>query len=1041
MIQKLRLLAALLSGLVVSPATVFATENEKPVTVNHVLKSLAVYPEKVVLSSKRSSVQLVVTGNYESGTARDLTRTVKYVSTNAKVASVSDARVVGVSNGRATITIEVGKHRVSVPVVIAGQQKPDPVSFQYETLAVLTKQGCNTGSCHGSPKGKGGFSLSLFAYDSQIDRKSLVRGGFNRRTNVYDPDESLMLKKPMLRVTHVGGKRLRKNDVGYAILKQWIYEGAKSDSPTAPECGKIVVFPGPQRVLRGESRHQQLSVLAYFSDGTVRDVTRIATYNSSDVKIASANSDGLVSGHARGQAAISVRYLDKLQSVFFTVVEDVEGFRWNTPPENNYVDRHVHAKLKQLQYLPSGTCGDAVFVRRIHLDLTGLLPTAGQTRRFLASNATAKRGKLIDRLLATDEFARHWASKDADLLRVNPQVLKDGRARLFANWLYQSWKKNQPFDEFARQIVTASGDTLRNPAANYFQGLGTAQEVAETTSQIFMGSRIQCAKCHNHPFENWTQSDYYRIAAVFHRVEKTGGMIAVANSGEMTHPSTGKVMRPWGLAANQTPTARKDLRRSAFASWLTKKGNPFFARVEVNRIWAHLMGRGIVEPVDDFRSSNPPANVELLDALAKDFESSGFDRKRIVRVICNSRTYQRATTTNRFNNTEDKLFSHAHVRMLTAEQLHDAIGYVTGTLEDTTRVHTLITKLAQQQGLLKESLESRRKRWETDQLQRIQAANVWGGGWWSLGTFSGKNSKATQTTSFIPEDKPIDLVAKAPGGRLWQRQTGWTDDRKIDLGKKRNSATYLYRVIHSRSLAKQKIQIDAADACRILLNGKLVFESNRPGRKTAAMEFRKGRNRLLVKVSNRRGASSFRFQMIGPKSKPLGLSFSGHVAEVLLKPSTERTRDEQRILTEHYHGSDSKLVSITQQLQKLSGWLDYATQRPYPQRTEFLKAFGQPQRATACTCERSNEPTLNRALQLLNGSEVRQRVLKSSQKYGKLKDKDIVTELYLTAFSRSPTKNEQAAVRKFLDQAESRTAAVQDLVWAIINTQEFLLQH
>ncbi|HEY3788771.1 MAG TPA: DUF1549 domain-containing protein, partial [Urbifossiella sp.] len=648
---------------------------------------IEVHPTKVNLASKRAECQLVVTGHFANGDVRDLSRDATFTP-SLEVVEVRNGIVHPKKDGTGIIAVAVGGQTLNLPIEVSGQGEPDPVRFRTEVLAVLTKQGCNSGSCHGSPQGKGGFSLSLFGYDPLIDAESIVRGGLNRRVDAFTPADSLMLRKPLMRVPHVGGKRLNKSDPGYRTLLAWIAAGAKTDDDKSPVATRLAVYPGPRRVLRAPHLAQQLSVIATFADGSSRDVTALATYEASHKEILTVSAAGLVAGLKRGQGAVSVRFLNHLESVHFTMTEEVEGFVWNNPAEANFIDRPVHAKLRQLRVLPSDTCDDATFLRRVHLDLTGLLPTANQARAFLANPAPDKRSRLIEELLASEEFARFWALRTADLMRVNPKTLPDGRAELYAGWLIDGYRENTPYDKAVAELLTAAGDTKTVPAANYFLAIPVLEDLAETTAQLFMGSRVGCAKCHNHPFENWTQEDYYRIAAVFTRVTRKSRIVAVAETGEMKHPTSGKTLSPYG---NVSTDPRAD-RRAAFARWLTRPGNPFFARVEVNRIWFGLFGRGIVNPVDDFRSSNPPAIPELLDALSAEFERSGFDRKHLLRLICNSRTYQRSTATNKFNESDDLLFSHYPIRRLSAEQLQDAIGYATGTLAPTAEVRLQLAK-------------------------------------------------------------------------------------------------------------------------------------------------------------------------------------------------------------------------------------------------------------------------------------------------------------------------------------------------------------
>jgi hypothetical protein len=815
------------------PSAVAAASSAKRPSEAGAPERVEIVPATVRLESRRAYRQFVVTG-YFHGEPRDLTAEAVIRSSNPRIATIRGSRVLAAGDGKASLAVTVAGRTAAVPITVANTAASDPIQFKFETLAILTKQGCATGSCHGSPHGKGGFSLSLFGYDPHFDSISLTRDGFNRRLNVMEPTDSLMMKKPLLEIPHVGGKRLRKTDAGYRVLRDWIYEGAHVDLPKT-ECTKITITPGVSRLLHAPHLKQQLSVLAAFSDGSTRDITAIASYESSNPNLVKVEPTGLITGLERGQAAISVRYLDKFESVFVTVVQDVPDFHWNSPPENNMVDTLVDAKLKQLQYLPSGLCTDSVFLRRVFLDLTGLPPTAAQVRAFLADKQANRRTKLVDTLLDTEEFARFQALKKADLMRVSPRTLKDGRADLFARWLVDSFRKNLPYDQFARTLLTASGDTMQVAPANYFVAIPTMEERTEMTAQLFMGTRVECTKCHNHPFENWTMRDYYSIGAVFARTTVTkAGVVQTAEVGEVQHPTTHAVMTPWGRAEDPTETDR----RVAFAAWLTRPGNPFFARVEVNRIWADLMGRGIVNPVDDFRSSNPPANVPLLDALAREFERNGYDRKRILRLICNSRTYQADTQPNAFNATDEALFSHARIRMLTAEQLKDAIGLTTNAL--------------------------------------------------------------LPPAQFAVEEQKLREKVRADGG----------------------------------------------------------------------------------------------------KSEPM-----------------------------------------KQELARMEGRMQYATQRPYPEPSAFNTTFGQPQRETACTCERQTAPTLLEALELLNGGTAYQLAQIGARHYASLPDAALIEELYLSAFARFPTPKEQATAQRFLAKTANRENAVTDLVWTVLNTQEFLFQH
>ena len=639
-----------------------------------------VFPSEFKLCSKRESLQLVVTWR-EEGLVVDRTRDADYEVEVPGIVSVSAEGVVRpVANG--TTGIRVGDSRVKVTV--SGVDLADPVSFRHETLPVLSRLGCSAGSCHGSPHGKGSFRLSLRAFDPALDALTLVSEELGRRTNPIEPDKSLLLLKPTTQVSHEGGKKLDRGSEEYALLRAWIEEGAELRREGEATCVGIDIHPSTARVLHFPQATQQVSVHARFSDGSRRDVTELAVFESSDTKVAEVSRGGLVSGVERGGVAIIVRYLEFIESTSLTLVREIEGFRWSAPAPSSYIDELVYRKLRQLQFEPGGLTGDREFVRRVHLDVTGQLPASKVVESFVGDKDQQKRAKLIDRLLESEEHAAFWAQKWGDLLRVSRKQIGHGSVFKFNRWLVNAVASNMPYDTFAREILTARGSSLVHPAANYYRAAGNTLDAMETSAQLFLGSRIQCAKCHNHPFERWTQDNYYGLAAFFNRVErkKTGKgeelIVYAKKEGEVTHPATGEKMSPWAPKAGVMEVAALSDRRDVFTDWLTGQDNPFFARVEVNRIWAHLLGRGIVEPFDDFRDTNPPSNAPLLDALAEDFRKSGYDRRHLLRAILNSNTYQATSKPTRFNSEDRRYFSHYQPRMLTAEQLVDALGMVTG---------------------------------------------------------------------------------------------------------------------------------------------------------------------------------------------------------------------------------------------------------------------------------------------------------------------------------------------------------------------------
>ena len=643
-----------------------------------------VFPEQFELTSPRSSTQLVVTGNLSNGEVVDVTRNAVFLVKNPEVLDVSASGLVRPkSDGVTQIQISLSGITESLTVRVSGQQSADPVSFEHETLPALAKAGCSGGACHGSPHGKGEFRLSLFGFEPAFDRASLVRESQSRRVNTINPAESLLLRKPTMQIPHAGGRRLKVGDELYSLLHDWIEEGCPVEPPESV-CLGIEVFPSVNRVLRFPAMTQQFSVRAKFADGSVRDVTHLSQFSLSDPTIANASSSGLITGLKRGETAVIVRYLQFIETPLLTFVHDVDNFAWSSPPTFNYVDEKVDEKLKQLQYQPARLCSDEMFVRRVYLDVLGTLPTLEEADRFLTDEASDKRKRLVDELLARPEFALFWSQKWGDLLRVSRKQIGLNSVFKYSQWLQAAISNNMPYDQFARELLTASGSTITSPAGNYYRTAGDTMDAMESTAQLFMGTRIQCAKCHNHPFERWTQSNYYGLASFFNRVERRKTdqpeevILWSRSSGEVHHPADGRVMKPWVPVTGELEIANTADRRRALAKWLTSPGNPFFARVEVNRIWAQVMGRGIVEPFDDFRDSNPPANGPLLDALAQDFVDHNFDRMHILRTILNSRTYQTDSRPNDFNRDDEKYFSHYMPRQLTAEQLVDSLGQVAG---------------------------------------------------------------------------------------------------------------------------------------------------------------------------------------------------------------------------------------------------------------------------------------------------------------------------------------------------------------------------
>ncbi|HKS36730.1 MAG TPA: DUF1549 and DUF1553 domain-containing protein, partial [Verrucomicrobiae bacterium] len=580
------------------------------------------------------------------------------------------------------------------------------VSFRNDVMAVLSKAGCSAGTCHGNKNGKGGFKLSLRGQDPDIDYIALTRDLFGRRVNLLDPEQSLMLLKPTAQVAHEGGSRFKEGSQEYEIFRRWIAQGMPSDLASAPHLQAIEITP-KEKVLVEPLDKVQLQVRARFSDDTIRDIRSLAVYEPAN-PLVKVSPDGLVQRLRPGESTVLVRYLHCQEPVRLAFVPARPGFKWTTVPINNYIDEHIFAKLRTLRMSPSGVCLDDVFVRRAHLDLLGILPTAEEARRFVADSRRDKRARLIEGLLERREFADFWALKWADLLRVEAHSLDKKGVQNFHHWIRRSIADNKPLDQFARELITARGSTYNSPAANYWRPNRDPATRGRAAAQVFLGTRLQCAECHNHPSDRWTQDDYYDWAGLFARVsykvlenkreigsdqhEWNGEQIVyVSREASLKNPRTGKntQSRFLGDSIPLTDHASRithhdpviDLEPdplAALAAWLTSPTNALFARVQANRIWSHLMGRGLVDPPDDFRATNPASHPALLDALSADFVKHRFDVRYLIRLIMNSRTYQLAAEPNDTNAGDEVNFSHAVARRLGAEQLLDCQSQVTG---------------------------------------------------------------------------------------------------------------------------------------------------------------------------------------------------------------------------------------------------------------------------------------------------------------------------------------------------------------------------
>lgn len=647
--------------------------------------ALAMQPRALTLEDSRDARALLVTGIAADGSRVDLSSIARIRPETPIVRVDAEGCIVPLKPGKTRLVITAAGQKAALPVTVKSVASP-PISFVREVMPIMSKTGCNAGTCHGAAKGKNGFKLSLRGYDPAYDYHALVDDISGRRFNRSDPDQSLMLLKPTGAVPHRGGVLFRPDSRYYRLLRAWISEGAPSDAARVKRAARLEVLPTvPNVTLPGMM--QKTIVVAHYPDGSTRDVTREAVLTSSLPEVATVAPDGQITAIRRGEASLLVRYEGAYATGNILVIGDRTGYRWAGATELHEIDRLVDGKLRKIKALPAPLCDDAVFLRRVSIDLIGLPPTPAAARAFLndPTPTQEKRRKLVDALLESPEYVDRWTNKWADLLDCSAKYLGDRGVRKFRNWIRFAVANNMPYDRFVRELLTASGDAFEYPAANYLRVVRDTSIATEHVSQLFLGVRFSCNKCHDHPFERWTQNQYYQFGAFFAQVGYKPGMAAgdevvfSKHSGEVMHPRTGLAVAPAVPMGQMPQNSLLTDRRAAFAQWLTSADNPYFSRAIVNRIWSYFFGRGIIDPVDDIRAGNPPGNPELLAWLERDFITHGCDLKRLMKTVVCSRTYQSSLETNRWNEDDKINFSHALPRRLEAEQLYDAINLATGT--------------------------------------------------------------------------------------------------------------------------------------------------------------------------------------------------------------------------------------------------------------------------------------------------------------------------------------------------------------------------
>jgi len=652
------------------------------------LVGLSASPAKIVLDGRYAESRLLVEGILKSGSRQDMSGAADLKIADPKVAELDESGIVrGRHDGTTLLTGTVRGRSVRVPVVVSGFAKPAAPRFLTDVEPILTKEGCNMGACHGAASGKGGFKLSLLGYDPDTDFLAIARQKTGGRVAPVQPDQSLLLLKPTLKVVHRGGLRFRVGSPEYRLLRDWIAAGAPGPRAKEPNVIALETSPAVRRLAIGQT--QRIRVTARYDNGATRDVTGETLFTGSDETVAKVSADGEAKVTGPGEAAVVIRY----QGLVGTArIISPYAVPYTLPPAaaataEQKVDRLGLQKLADLGLPASPRSSDSDFLRRASLDVTGQLPAPEEARAFLADRDPNKRDKLIDSLLTRPEYVDFWTLKWADILRCSRTFLSAKGMYAYNNWIRQSVAENRPWDQFAGDLLLAQGSIFTDGAANYYKASGSPQELAENTAQVFLGVRMQCAKCHNHPYDRWTQNQYYEMAAFFAQVKRKPGeraeeqVVYATNKGEIANPRTGKTMQPCALDAKPLPAAYDGDRRVELVKWMTAPQNPFFAHTVVNRIWKHFLGRGFVEPVDDIRPTNPASNAPLFDYLSQDFASHGYDLKHLMRTILRSEAYQRSAIPVPGNARDTRCYAHYTFKRLGAEQMLDAISTATGVSE------------------------------------------------------------------------------------------------------------------------------------------------------------------------------------------------------------------------------------------------------------------------------------------------------------------------------------------------------------------------
>lgn len=645
---------------------------------------VTVYPPEINLSGARDFQSVTVFQVADNGRTSDLTESAQMSIANTQIAKIEEGRIIPVGDGETLLIVETDSKRIETTVHVANATADDTLSFRLDVMPVLTKTGCNSGRCHGAARGKDGFQLSLYGFDASGDYYRIARELPGRRINLARPTASLLLTKGTGQAPHTGGQRFTADSEYFHTLERWLHEGARDDPPSIAQAISIHVYP-PEAVLAGPKQTQQLVVVADYSDGTTRDVTRLATFISNNDNSAEVSASGVIKSQQRGEAFVMARFDSFTEGIPVIALPAEANIPLPTDDANNYIDELIARKLRKLLVQSSELCTDERFVRRVYIDLIGLTPNESEYQQFVSSTDPDKRSKLIDALLQREEFVDLWAMKLGEMLKIRTANQVSYKALLgFHKWVRHQIANDMPLNELLAEVIRAEGGTFNSPATNFYQIEANNRLLSENVAQSFLGIRIQCAQCHNHPFDRWTMDDYYGFSAFFSRIgfkqstDPREYIVHELNYGETHHVVDNRVVQPKYLGG-VSPNTEGKKRRAVLAEWISDSKNPYVATNLANIVWAHHMGRGIVEPVDDVRISNPPANEPLLNQLAARFRNQNFNLKELVRDVCESKAYQRSTRTNETNADDLTNFSHSAVRRIRAEVLLDSITRITNT--------------------------------------------------------------------------------------------------------------------------------------------------------------------------------------------------------------------------------------------------------------------------------------------------------------------------------------------------------------------------